>query len=131
MRRCCCPTCGSEMAEEDLAEPDWSLAALFRCDPLLASKIEAESEQGCWLWTAAKQKSGSKENAVYGNVWRRRRKWFSHRWVYHLLVGRIPDNYHVHHTCMNTLCCNPRHLETVEAGEHEWLHREIAAMEAA
>jgi hypothetical protein len=32
---------------------------------------------------------------------------------------------------MNTLCCNPRHLEIVEAGEHEWLHREIAAMEAA
>lgn len=118
------------MVERDLDEPAWSLADLLRLDPLLEAKVECDAETGCWIFTGAKQKSGSNYSGIYGSVRRQRRKWFIHRWVYHLLVGRIPDNHHVHHTCVNTLCCNPRHLETIEADEHEWLHRELASMEA-
>lgn len=114
--------------EED-PEITLTLADLYHHDPRLVGKVEPEGT--CWIWTGATQKSGSKENAIYGAVKRRGAKWFIHRWVYHIMVGRIPEGHDVHHRieigCSSTLCCNPRHLEDIEKGEHEWLHRELAA----
>jgi len=106
-----------------------TLADLFHHDPRLMDKVEAVG--ACWLWRGATQRSGSKENAIYGAVKRNGVKWFVHRWVYHIMVGRIPEGHDVHHRveigCTSTLCCNPAHLEDIEKGEHEWLHRELAA----
>ena len=33
----------------------------------------------------------------------------THRYGHDLLVGTIPDGYHVCHTCDNPPCCNPSH----------------------
>ncbi len=108
-----------------------TLADLFRADPLLEGKIEAESESSCWFWTGATQRSGSNHRAVYGRVCRSSERWLVHRWVYHLMVGRIPEGHDVHHRCEQTLCCNPSHLEDIEKSQHEWLHKEMAGYEAA
>ena len=37
----------------------------------------------------------------------------SHRVVYELLVGLIPDGLVIDHRCEVKLCCNPDHLEAV------------------
>lgn len=128
-----CPCClgAGCIVESEFDGPDLSLATLFRLDPRLVGKIEVQGEAGCWVWTGAKQRSGSNGRAVYGRVSRKGVLWLVHRWVYTLMIGRIPQGHDVHHRvevgCSSTLCCNPRHLEDIEKGEHEWLHREIAA----
>lgn len=129
MKYSACPCCGGSLRVEEDDAPAWILADLLRLDPRLDGRIETDSEAGCWIWTGYAQKSGSKGNAVYGRLKRGGVLWYIHRWVYRLLVGPIPEDHHVHHTCLNTLCCNPRHMETIEAGEHEWLHREMTASE--
>lgn len=113
-------------------EPVWQLADLFRLDPLLARYIEV-TPAGCWVWTGGTVRSHRNKTARYGRVRRRRVQPSSmllvHRWTYTLLVGAVPEGHVVHHRCRNTLCCNPRHLEDMDADQHEWLHRELASME--
>jgi HNH endonuclease len=43
----------------------------------------------------------------------------AHRLAYRELVGPILDGYEVDHTCLNTLCCNPEHLEAVTPAENK------------
>lgn len=133
MRETLCPCChgrGKLIGGGVDADPDLSLATLYTLDPMLRGRLELDSETGCWIWQGATQRSGSKGNAVYGRLRRRGVLWLVHRWVYTLMVGRIPDGHHVHHRvegdCVSTLCCNPQHLEDIEEAAHEWLHRELA-----
>ena len=42
---------------------------------------------------------------------------------YVLAHGKIPDGYHVHHTCHNRKCVNPSHLVALSPSEHESLHQ--------
>ncbi|KON62769.1 hypothetical protein KOEU_37340 [Komagataeibacter europaeus] len=41
-----------------------------------------------------------------------------HRWRYEHENGPIPDGLHLDHTCDNTFCVNPSHLEPVTAQEN-------------
>jgi hypothetical protein len=131
-----CPCCGGTVRYQELEGPAWTFADLVRRDPLIAKRLEVDAESGCWIWTGARQKSGSKQTALYGRLSRRGIRWLVHRWVHHVMIGPIPPDYDVHHKveegCTNTLCCNPRHLEAVPHGaEHEWIHREMASYEEA
>lgn len=49
----------------------------------------------------------------YGNAYWEGERWEAHRAAYVMLVGPIPDGYHVDHLCRNRACCNPAHLEPV------------------
>lgn len=75
-------------------------------------RIEIDQATKCWNWTGAKYSSG------YGYV--RRLKGgivagesMTHRIMYRLIAGDIPDGFDVDHLCRNTSCCNPSHLEPV------------------
>lgn len=57
----------------------------------------------CWLWTAAKRKTG------YGLFYIRRAHG-SHRIAWAMDKGPIPDGLCVCHRCDNPPCCNPAHL---------------------
>lgn len=65
---------------------------------------------GCWLWNAG-------TNQRYGTVWFRRngqrRGFVAHVVAYELLRGPVPAGLELDHTCRNTLCVNPDHLEPV------------------
>ena len=65
----------------------------------------------CWEWTGGCNKDG------YGifHVQRITARWnrCAHRVAYELLVGQIPSGLTLDHTCTNTSCVNPRHLEPV------------------
>jgi hypothetical protein len=59
-----------------------------------------KSETGCWLWTAARSKSG------YGSFAGRR----AHRVAHEFALGPIPPGLHVLHTCDVPACVRPDHL---------------------
>jgi len=62
----------------------------------------------CWDWRGRIDRDG------YGRYGKR--GVLAHRVTWTLLVGPIPDGYHVDHLCRNKGCVNPDHLEPVTAG---------------
>lgn len=73
----------------------------------LWEKIDKSSGQnGCWEWTAYKTRLGYGKIALPGDSGSA----LSHRIVYELEVGAIPDGFVVMHVCDNPSCCNPAHL---------------------
>jgi hypothetical protein len=62
----------------------------------------------CWLWKGTHTKHG------YGLIFEGHKAKLTHRVVYELLVGPIPENLVLDHFyCNTTACCNPKHLEPV------------------
>lgn len=73
----------------------------------LTSKIKVVG--ACWVWQGTHVRD-------YGQRSWEGRNWLTHRLVYTLLVGPIPEGDeldHVYPICTNKGCCNPDHLEPV------------------
>jgi hypothetical protein len=70
------------------------------------SKLDAHSDDGCWLWCGNK-------GAGYGRFWANGDFIGAHRQAYGWLIGPIPDGLHIDHLCRTPACVNPRHLEPV------------------
>lgn len=66
---------------------------------------------GCWLWSAYRDRNG------YGRFQGPHGKW-AHRFSYETFVGQIPDGLVLDHLCRNPACCNPDHLEPVTQAEN-------------
>jgi hypothetical protein len=64
------------------------------------SRVNKETETECWLWIAAKSRSG------YGNFYNQG----AHRYAYQFAYGDIPKGMVVMHSCDIKLCVNPKHL---------------------
>ena len=85
-----------------------------------ADKIQIDG-WGCWLWTGSTYPDGygqTRHEAAFDQGYengRRRggRQTVSHRVVYELFKGRIPEGLQIDHRCEVKLCCNPDHLEAV------------------
>lgn len=81
------------------------------------SKISMPSDEACWEWTAHRnQARGGYGTFRFGGV----PSW-AHRIAFEHWVEDIPDGFHVHHTCRNTGCVNPNHLEAVSPSAHAFL----------
>ena len=86
---------------------------------------------GCWPWRGRVEKNRS--GIGYGRYHPSGgRIWFAHRLAYVAWRGPIPAGMTVHHTCGNSLCCNPAHLELVPfdqhgglSAEHRWSQGEL------
>lgn len=77
------------------------------------ARLEQESVRvgDCWLWTGGMV-------AGYGRFKANGKNILAHRASYEVHVGPIPDGVQVHHTCFNTNCIEPRHLEAVTRREN-------------
>lgn len=76
-------------------------------------KIESN---GCWVWQRRTNASG------YGSIGmgqgKQRKEPYQHRYFYEQFVGPIPEGMTVDHTCVNSLCGNPEHLELVSHSDN-------------
>lgn len=69
---------------------------------------------GCWEWLKALTPNGY---PIGGNM----ETWGTckaHRIYYERAHGSAAKGWHVHHTCQNTSCVNPGHLELLEPDQH-------------
>jgi hypothetical protein len=74
-----------------------------------ADKCVLDVETGCWNWTGCFNSKGYPCFKVHG------RSHYAHRVSHALFRGEIPDGEQVHHSCLNSKCVNPAHLESVTA----------------
>lgn len=66
-------------------------------------KIDIKNEDECWNWMGGLRRG-------YGRFMIEQKIYQSHRIVFKLIYGDIPDGMLVCHSCNNTSCCNPKHL---------------------
>lgn len=59
---------------------------------------------GCWNWNKSCNSAG------YGHFTRNGKYWTTHKFVFTMVKGTIPEGNVVRHSCHNTRCCNPDHL---------------------
>jgi hypothetical protein len=83
-------------------------------------RLHVDPETGCWLWTGRlRNKYGVTPTSLP-----------VHRVVWEDLIGPIPPDYVLHHTCPNKHCANPAHLELMTASEHSQCHTDSEASSA-
>ena len=76
-----------------------------------------EDDNGCWVWQGYIDRNG------YGRIYDRtappgkRTEWV-HRVSYSHFNGAIPERHEIDHTCQNTACMNPEHLDAVTKTQH-------------
>lgn len=66
----------------------------------------------CWEW------QGNLSPQGYGRLWHDGEKRQTHRLMYELFKGPVPDGLMVDHLCRNRKCCRPDHLEAVTNREN-------------
>lgn len=79
-----------------------------------------QREDGCWEWLGCR--SGGKGNKPrYGSFWTLFHGTVrAHRFASEVFNGHeCPPGHHRDHTCNNSLCVNPRHIEVVTHEENE------------
>lgn len=84
------------------------------------NKIEIDNE-GCFIWTAGRFKTG------YGAFWYRGKQLYAHRFAWQCMIGAIPPKMVLDHYRMNPgprqapcskACVNTEHLEIVTHAEN-------------
>ena len=81
------------------------------------SNYEVAPETGCWEWKGYIDRNG------YGRAYDPNRpagtrtQW-AHRVSYEYHRGPIPPGHEIDHTCVNTICINPAHLDAITRIEH-------------
>lgn len=75
------------------------------------------TEAGCWQWTGYCDRNGYARMYDKNHPRGKRIDW-AHRVYYRTYKGPIPERFEIDHTCENTRCVNPDHLDAVSKTEH-------------
>ena len=70
----------------------------------LDDKVKVRSKNECWPWAGAVLPYG------YGVISHNGKMLSAHRVAYKLKHGKLPMTKKVLRSCLNSLCCNPRHM---------------------
>lgn len=71
-----------------------------------------EQQGDCLVWKRADNGQG------YGVVHHCGKGWMAHRLSYHLATGEELGRQVVHHTCANSMCVNPEHLQLAHQADN-------------
>lgn len=71
-----------------------------------------QKTETCWNWTGSINRSG------YGEYYKYNRTFRAHRFIYEILVDKVPRELVIDHLCKNRKCVNPAHLEPVTNREN-------------
>lgn len=85
------------------------------------AKVDVRGKNECWPWKAFIAPGGHGRFMPPG----KRGSQLAHVFGYELARGPLIAELIVHHTCFNSACQNPRHLEAMTTGEHSRLHRAL------
>lgn len=79
-----------------------------------------EPNSGCWLWLSAtvSSKYGGPYGVIGADKGDEKKMLLAHRASYRLHVGGITKGMQIDHTCENTLCVNPEHLQVLTPKQH-------------
>jgi len=72
----------------------------------------------CWLWTKANVHGYGNFSQTKGGKGKSVSTYLTHRIVYALTIGKIPEGLVLDHLCERRPCCNPCHLEPVTHNEN-------------
>jgi hypothetical protein len=75
-------------------------------------RIAKGKPNDCWLWQGSTRSTGYGSFSYYGRIYS------AHRFVYELVVGKIPAGKVTDHICRTRLCCNPAHIRIVTNREN-------------
>jgi len=90
----------------------------------LAARLLANSVldplTGCRIWTGktSKRRGGGEDGRINLRINGRHVARRAHRISFEVFNGPIPDGHEIDHTCVNSLCIEPTHLEAVTHGEN-------------
>ena len=76
-------------------------------------KVKITSLYSCWEWQA-----GIRNEHGYGAFWLNQRQIPAHRAAYEMVIGQIPKNLDLLHSCNNRRCVHPLHLRPGTAKEN-------------
>lgn len=82
----------------------------------IAEPFDAHND--CWVWSGWTHRMSAASGKKYGQIWADRRMRPAHRVSYELFVGPVPEHCDVHHSCQDTLCVRPDHLELLSHKDH-------------
>jgi hypothetical protein len=88
-------------------------------------KVAKGGPDECWEWLGSKTAKGYGQFYGEGRI-----SFMAYRYMYGMLVGPIPDGYHIDHLCRNPRCVNPCHLEAVTPYENNRRSESITAKKA-
>lgn len=91
----------------------------------IGSKVDASAGPGgCWYYGNVRK--GYAWVRPYGRKGADRgESVMVHRYLYTMLVQRVPEGHHLHHTCERKYCVNPYHLIPVTPAEHSAIHADL------
>ena len=72
-------------------------------------------DEDCLIWQGTKRSNG------YGVTVFKGKQTTTHRVMYQLVVGDVPDGMEIDHTCNRRDCINPDHLQVVTHAENMFL----------
>jgi HNH endonuclease len=84
---------------------------------LIWCNVERGDPDACWPWQRG---LGGKNRTAYGYAVKAiaRRQYRVSRVIYRALIGEIPDEHIIMHTCDFPPCCNPAHLRLGTASDN-------------
>ena len=97
-------------------------AQLERALELFLRRVDTSGE--CWLWQGPKNRHGY---GIVGHSFMGRTE-EAHRYAYFLMVGLVPEGWHLHHECRQPACVNPLHLAATPAGRHWLFHKSFPSV---